>query len=68
MNPIEFTASDIMNRFLPQVISDLGECHMRDLVSLYLDRRESPTAFEASDIEDIVNLCIKMNWGNSIVQ
>ena len=68
MNPIEFTASDIMNRFLPQVISDLGECHMRDLVALYLDRRESPIVFETSDIEAIVNLCIKMNWGNSIVQ
>ena len=68
MNPIEFTASDIMNRFLPQVISDLGECHMCDLVALYLDGRESPVAFDASEREAIVNLCIEMNWGNSIVQ
>lgn len=67
MNPIEHTASDIMNRFLPQVIGDLGECHMRDLVALYLDRRESPIAFETSDIEDIIKLCIKMNWGKTVV-
>jgi len=68
MQPIHHIASNIMNRFLPQVISDLGECHVRDLVSLYLDRGESPFPLEGIDTEELVVLCIKMNWGCSTVQ
>jgi len=68
MKPIHHIASNIMNRFLPQVISDLGECHVRDLVSLYLDRGESPFPLEDIDTEELVVLCIKMNWGCSTVQ
>ena len=46
MNPTQYIASNIMTQFLPQVISDLGECDICDLVSLYLDRGELPHPLE----------------------
>ena len=67
MNLIHHIADHIMNLFLPQVISDLGECHIRDLVSLYLDRGETPRLSDA-ERQELVVLCIKMNWGCSTVQ
>ena len=73
MNPTQYIASNIMNQFLPQVISDLGECDICDLVSLYLDRGELPHPLEGLKLERIdqealVELCTKMNGGRSTVQ